>query len=1146
MEKLKFKEFKPTSWSIDNKTSVYVLTFIIAVFGLTNYFTIPKEQFPEIVIPQIIVSTIYPGTSPADIENLITRPLEKNMKSINGVKKITSKSVQDYSLIIAEFNTDVEVADAKQKVKDAVDKTKQDLPSNLLEDPFVQEINLSDFPIMYLNISGNYDLAKLKKFAEDLQDRIESFPEITRVDIVGALDREIQINVDMYKMQAAKVTFYQIAQAIGNENMTIPGGTINMQSMTRSIRVVGEYKNIDQIKNTVLISNSGAIVYLKDIAEVKDGFKDQESYSRFNGKNVITLNVIKKSGKNLLDASDKIEASIAEFKNTKFPSDLEVNITGNQAKFTRSILTELNNTIIIGFILVTIVLMFFMGVTNAIFVGLSVPLSMALAYIFMPWIDFTMNMLVMFSFIFALGIVVDDAIVVIENTHRIFKKENGRMTIKEAAKNAAGEVFLPVLSGTLTTLAPFFPLAFWPGVVGSFMFYIPVTIIITLTASLIVAYIINPVFAVDFMKHDEDHTVKLHQKKAYKNGAIIIAIAAFFYILGGFKFGSTMFGIGTFLVIVAILYVGHNTFWYKIIHKFQNRVIPGLMARYDRVLRWAIEGKRPYKLLWGTFILLIVSFILTGIAGPKVVFFPDETPKTIMVYAKLPVGTRVEYTDSIAKEIEKRVTSVLGATNPDVESVVTNVAFGASEDQFDGGIVTSNKAKVAINFVEYSKRTVNYNTMVYMNPLREAMKDIAGAEITVDKNQDGPPTGKPINIEISAEDLDELISTTDRFIRYLDSINIPGIEKYKTDFQKTKPEIIVDIDRLRANHEGISSAQVGSAINTAVLGTETSKYRDGEDQYPIQLRFSKSQREDVDKLINMEITYRDMNSGMLRSIPLSSLATVKYQNSVGGINRTDLKRVITITSNVLDGYNANEIVSKIKAAVPEFQKSDKIDIKLTGEQEDQAETMAFLSKAMMLALFLILFILITQFNSFGKTAIILSEVIFSVIGVLLGFTIFNMTFSIIMTGMGIVALAGIVVRNGILLVEFTDVLKERGLRTREAIIQAGKTRITPVILTATAAILGLIPLAVGFNIDFASLFTHLNPHIHFGGDNAMFFGPLAWTIIFGLIFATFLTLILIPVMYFITYSGKVKLARARHRSKIETMRELEDDELNEY
>ncbi len=496
----KFKEFKPTSWSIDNKTSIYVLAIFLAIFGMMSYNSIPKEQFPEIVIPQYIVSTIYPGTSPADIENLVTRPLEKNLKGINGVKKITSSSVQDYSSIVVEFQTGIDTDEANQKVKDAVDKTKRDLPNDLLSDPSVIELNVADMPIMFINLSGNYPLDQLKVYADDLKERIEGLKQITRVELVGALEREIQVNLDMYKMQAANVSFSDVENKIKYENMTVSGGSIDMYGMRRAVRVVGEFKDIETIKNLIVKSGTGALVYLKDIAEVQDDFKERESFARLDGANVLTLNVIKKSGQNLLDASDAIKIILDEAQEKRFPEDLKISITADQSQHTRITLTDLNNTIIIGFILVTIVLMFFMGLTNALFVGLSVPLSMALAYVVMPGIGFTMNMLVMFAFIFALGIVVDDAIVVVENTHRVFK--DTKMSIAQAAKFAAGEVFVPILSGTLTTLAPFFPLAFWPGVTGQFMFYIPVTLIITLFASLLVVYIINLVFGVSFMKHD--------------------------------------------------------------------------------------------------------------------------------------------------------------------------------------------------------------------------------------------------------------------------------------------------------------------------------------------------------------------------------------------------------------------------------------------------------------------------------------------------------------------------------------------------------------------------------------------------------------------------------------------------------------------
>jgi multidrug efflux pump subunit AcrB len=903
--------------------------------------------------------------------------------------------------------------------------------------------------------------------------------------------------------------------------MTVSGGNIDLQGMSRSIRVTGEIQNIQELGNIVVGTSSGALVKLKDIGTIHDGYKEPENYARYNGKNVITLNVVKKSGQNLLNASEEIAAIIADMKETRLPPGLIVEITGDQSKFTRNTLAELNNTIIIGFILVTIVLMFFMGLVNAIFVGFSVPLSMAIAYIVLPWIGFTMNMLVMFSFIFALGIVVDDAIVVIENTHRIYRSTG--MEISKSAKFAAGEVFLPILSGTLTTLAPFFPLAFWPGVVGKFMVYIPVTLIITLFASLIVAYIFNPVFAVDFMKVEEDeHTVA--RKRIFKNFFIIVIIALPFYLL-------KVPAVANFTVFIAISYLLHNLYMYKVIRKFQTRVIPAMMKKYENTLVWVLKGKRPFYILWGMIGLFFLTFVLNGIVKPPVVFFPDNEPNTINTYIKMPVGTQLQVTDSVARIVEQRIIHELGEDNPIVESVVTNVAFLASENSFDNASKSSNLAKIAVNFVEFKYRK-GENTNSYMDKIRGALRDIPGAEIVVGKLAMGPPTGKPVNIEISGQDLDKLIATSERFIRFIDSLEIGGIEDLKSDFASGKPEIIINMDRERANMEGISAAVVGDAIRTGRLGKEIAKFREGEDQFPIMLRFEEEQRKDIEQLLNLTITYRDMNTGILRQIPLSVVAKIDYVNSYGQINRLNLKRVITLSSNVLTGFNPNIINARIREVLPQFTKSSDINIAITGEQEDQKESAAFLSKAMLLSLLLIMFILITQFNSMSKALIIISEVAFSLIGVLLGYMIFGMTISIIMTGMGIVALAGIVVRNGILLVEFTDVLKGQGLKTRAAIIGGGKTRITPVLLTATATILGLIPLAIGMNINFGTLLSHLDPQIHFGGENVMFFGPLSWTIIFGLSFATFLTLVLIPIMYYVIYTRNLKRLRRKNLKRI--------------
>ncbi len=1127
-----FKEFKPSSWAINNRTSIYIITIIITLAGISSYISIPKEQFPDIKIATIFVTTFNYGTSPADMENLITKPLEKQIKGIAGIKKMTSNSVQDFSSIVVEFNTDISEIDAKQKVKDKVDLARKDLPNELSAEPNVIAVDFSEFPMLSINIAGDYNLDKLKNYADDIKDKIESMKEIRRVDMVGDLDREIQVNVDMYKMQAAQISMRDIANAIKFENMTISGGNVRMDNMKRSLSVKGEFKDINQIKNIVVNSAAGSPIYLRDIAEVLDTHEEQDSYARLYGKNVITLNVIRSTGENLVEASDKIHAMINDMQKSQLPGDLKITITGDQSTNTRVTLHDLINTIIIGFILVTVVLMFFMGATNALFVALSVPLSMFVAFLVLPAIGFSLNMIVLFSFLLALGIVVDDAIVVIENTHRIFN--NGKVPIIHAAKVATGEVFLPVLSGTLTTLAPFIPLAFWKGLIGKFMVFLPVTLIITLLASLLVAYIINPVFAVDFMKPHDNHKSKHPLKqRSFKVTAVLLgSFALLNYIFAFIAKSKGAFGFGNLAIFLLLLVIFYRLFLEKRIEKFQTVTWPNIQKKYENVLRFAL--KRPAMMLLGTIVVFFLSIGLLIIRQPQVIFFPQADPNFVYVYLSLPVGTDVAYTDSITRIAEGRVYKVLGENNKIVSSVISNVAVNAG-DPVEGDRGTySHKSRIMVAFVEYAKRN-GESTAPYLDRIRAALKGIPGAEITVAKEQSGPPTSKPINVEIACDDFDKLVSTSVKMKNYLDSLNIPGVEQLKSNLQNKKPEIVFDIDRERANRQGISTAQIGGEIRNAVFGNEASKFRDADDEYPIQVRYLESQRNNIDALNNLKVTYRDMNmGGIIRQVPLSAFTNIHYANTFGGITRKNQVRTVTISSNVLSGFNANATVAKVQAAVNSVNIPDGVSIKMTGEQEEQAETGAFLGRALLISLALIFLILVTQFNSFSKPLIILTEIIFSVIGVFLGNAIFGMDFSVIMTGIGIVALAGIVVRNGILIVEFTDLLREQGMELFEAVVEAGKTRLTPVILTATATMLGLVPLAVGLNIDFVTIFTEFNPHLFFGGDSVAFWGPLSWTMIFGLGFATFLTLILVPSMYLMSESIKLK----RKKRKREFVEEL--------
>ncbi len=1109
-----FKQFKPSSWAIDNKTAIYIGVIIITLMGIGAYNSLPKESFPDIVVPKFYISTVYAGNSPTNIENTITKPLEKKLKSIPGVKKLTSNSMQDVSLITVEFNTSVSIDKARQQIKDKVDEAKPDLPSSLTRAPFVKELAFSELPIMYINIAGDMDLAKLKEYADDLKDRIEGLKEITEVKMVGAPDREIQVNLDMYKMQSMQLSMGDLERAIGSENLTISGGQIPMDGTKRTISVKNEFKTVDELKNLIINSQSGARLYLGDFAQVVDTAKETESYARLAGKNVITLNVIKRAGENLITASDNIKKNIEELKATSFPKNIDIKITADQSDKTKLTLHDLINTIIIGFILVTLILMFFMGVTNALFVALSVPLSMFIAFLFMPSIGFTMNMIVLFAFLLALGIVVDDAIVVIENTHRLF--DNGKRDIKTAAKMAAGEVFLPVLSGTITTLAPFIPLAFWPGMIGKFMFFLPITLIITLLASLFVAYIINPVFAVDFMKphHEEFKEYGRISRKAWLRLIVYALVAFVFYGMGNVALGNLMIFFALFMII-------HRLFLYKVIENFQTKTWPAFQRWYTRVLVWAL--KRPYMLLVYTLALFIFSIILMAVTKPNVVFFPQGDPNNVFVYVKLPEGTDPSKTNEVMKLVEKKVTSIIGENNPIVSSMITNVTIGVTDPQDEDQSSYANRGKIAINFVEFADRK-GVSTMKYLQEIQATKWNIAGAEITANKEQSGPPVGKPINIEIRGDKFEDLVENGRNLKRFLQEADVPGVAELKSDFVDNKPEIVFDVDRERANREGISTAQLAMEIRKAVFGIDNpSKFRDANDEYPIQLRYNYDQRTNIEQIKNIKINYRDMNmGGQLRAVPLSAFCDVRYENTYGGIKRKQNKRVITLSSDVLEGFNANNVVAQLEVAAKGYKPVGAVEVKFTGQQEEQAETGAFLGSAMQMSIGIILLVLVIQFNSIGKPIIILSEIILSVIGVFLGTAIFHMDMSIVMTGIGIVALAGIVVRNGILLVEFAEEARHKGMGLYDATVEAGRTRMTPVILTATAAILGLIPLAVGLNIDFEGLLAHASPHIHFGGDNVVFWGPLSWTMIFGLGFATVLTLLLVPAMYLIAERLKRK------------------------
>ena len=1122
------REFGLSSFSVDNSTSVIILTLIITVLGLGAYRTMPKESFPEIVIPTVYVGTPYPGNSPVDMENLITRPIEKQLKSLNNVKDIKSTSVQDFSSIVIEFTPGVELAKAIQDVKDAVDKSKSELPTDLNQEPNVLEVNTSDFPIMNVNISGPYSEQELKRYGEYLEDAIEKLPEISKADLAGTIEREIQINVNPYKMESVGVSFNDISGAIQTENMTVSGGSIKSGDFERTLRVDGEFTNPEDLLNIIVKTDQQKIVYLRDVAQIKDTFKDRTSYARSKNLPVITINVTKRSGENLLDAADKIKEIIETTRVNRFPENLEISITNDQSKQTRIQVSDLENSIIFGIILVVLVLMFFMGFRNALFVGSAIPLSMFISFLVLDSFGITLNLMVLFSLILALGMLVDNGIVVVENIYRMM--QDGKPAV-QAAKEGVGEVAWPIITSTLTTLAAFLPLAFWDDLVGEFMKYLPITLIIVLSASLFVALVINPVMTAMYMKIEDMTQDK--PKKASLSAAGFFALVGFVSYLVGWN------TIGSLAVVTGVLILLYVFYLRKAVGWFQAVFLVKLENGYESLLTFALKGKNSMKFLIGTFLLLIFSIALLGIRAPKVLFFPDNQPQLVNVFVEFPIGTSIEATNAFVDKMEDEMIAKLKPYGGILESVITQVGEGTGDPTQGPSIQsTPHKAKITIGFVDYIDRQ-GIDTNEAMEVIRELAKVYPGVLITVDKQQNGPPVGNPVNIEFVGEDYEQLIAFVDATKAYLESNSIPGLEELKTDLSLGSPEVVVRIDREKARRFGLSTSSIAMELRTSLFGFEVSKYKEGEEDYPIFLRLDENSRYDINTLVNKKIGFRD-KFGEKREVPISAVADIQYGSTYGSVKRKDSEKVVSMFSNVLDGYNPTEINGQIKDLMGAYPVPEGITVKYTGEQEEQAKSQAFLLRALGIAISLIFLIIVAQFNSVVSPFIIMTSVLFSTIGVFLGLVIFNMDFVVIMTGIGIISLAGVVVNNAIVLIDYTDLVRSRkreelGIQKGSylalpdllaSIVEAGKTRLRPVLLTAITTVLGLIPLAIGMNINFATLLSEFDPQFYVGGDNAAFWGPMAWTVIFGLTFATIITLVLVPVMYLLTDKLAIKLRRS--------------------
>jgi len=1089
-----FKEFKLTSFAVDHATSVILFFIIVAIAGVVTYGRIPKESFPELEIPMIAVSTVYPGVSPADMESLVTRPIEDELNTIGDIKELTSTSVEGYSNVVAEFETSVNLEAALQKVREKVDLAKPDLPEDA-EDPMIMEFNFEDVPIMQVNLSGEYGLVRLKDIGEDLQDRIEQIPSVLRVDLRGGLEREVKVDVNLAKLKFYDLALGDVIEAIQTENVNIPGGTIDVGNFKYLVRIDGEFEDPTLIEDLVVATVGGRPVYVRDLANVEFGFAERESYARLDGNPVVTLDIVKRTGENILETSEAVKAAIAEFQ-PLFPPTTVVKITSDQSKEIRMMVSSLENNVISGLLLIIGILFFFLGVRTSIFVAISIPTSMLLSFLVLGVLDVSMNMIVLFSLILALGMLVDNAIVIVENIYRYLEEGWDRVT---ASKKATGEVAMPVIASTLTTLAAFGPLLFWPGLIGDFMSYLPLTLIVTLSSSLFVALVIVPTLCSLFIR-TEDEPRKPLTKTARRTAVGGVALLAL--IVGGINWLAALL-----LALTAVLAIaGHKFVFHRIELWFKAEGFPAWIRMYEKQLWWALEHRAvTLGLSAAVFILTVVLF---GRFNNGVELFPENIPpRQVFADVEGPVGTRAEATNRAAEVLEEQVRDFPGMA--DAESVVTTVGAGGGNfiQQGPGG---PEAARVTVQFVDYQDRQNDvFETLARMQ--QEVGRDLAGVEVSVDKLNEGAPTGLPVNIEIRGEDPRVLKDLSDEALRILENAPVyPKLAGLESDLDEARPELSVSVDREKAALYGLSTSQVGMAVRGAINGIEAAKYRTGNDEYDIIVRLAPEWRSELNALQDLTV----MSEGV--QVPLVSVADWRVEEGLGSIRRKDMERVATVSSDVASGYNSNAVLAEVQQTLAGFEQAlpPGYTVKYTGENEDQEEASSFLSTAFLMALALMALILISQFDSVVKPVIILTSVMMSTVGVLVGLMVFRMPFVIIMTGVGIISLAGIVVNNAIVLIDYIDILRKRdGMNRRQALVQGGKTRFRPVILTATTTALGLVPLAIGLNFDFFGFYGSLSPDLYWGGEQAAWWSPMAVAVIVGIMFATVLTLVLVPVLY---------------------------------
>jgi multidrug efflux pump len=1057
--------------SVKKSTTVSVLAVLLIVVGVYCYKVLPRESDPDITIPNVFVSTSYRGVSPTDIETTITIEIEKKLKGLDGLKTIKSVSSEGLSSINIEFVTGTDIDQALQDVKDKVDEALGELPGDLEEDPTVFEVNFSEMPIVVFSLSGTCGLPCLKDIADDLKDKIEGVGGVLEVEVTGGLEREIRIEVFPEKLAYYGLTINSFQSKVRSENSNTSGGNIQLGNGRFQLRVPGEFKTPEEIYGLVLTTYDGEPVYLKDVARVVDGFKEEASRSRLDGREAVNIAVKKRSGENIISISKAIDTIIAADQLT-WPGGTEITKVLDKAKDIDMMVADLENNILTGLALVLVVIFFAMGIRNAILVSMAIPFSMLLSFTILYLLGITLNMVVLFSLTLALGMLVDNAIVIIENCYRFMEQGANRV---EAAMMATSEVAYPVIGSTVTTLAAFSPMLFWPGIMGEFMSYLPLTLIITLSSSLFVALVINPAMASLFMKVKSRD---LDKQKYTRESA------------NGIQKPAEIRGV--------------------------------LLTNYSKVLETAL-GK-PLTVICIGFCTLVLMFqgwlLVVGLEKP-VEFFPEIEPKGLYVNVDVPEGAGLDYIDQIIHRVEIALagstagTSLNALSPKEYKKPNGETYYGPSDlknikNIYTKGVLSSGGGSafsantpnhVGVRLLDLEERWRSSHDTVA--DIRKRVENIPGGKITIAMEEEGPPTGAPINIEIAGDNFTILGNIAKQIKDIL--IKIPQVKDVRDDYVEGIPSVQVIVDRQKAALFELTTDMIGFALKSAYNGLEVSSFREGDEDYDITVQLAESDRKVVDILHELMLP---TPSGQM--VPLSTVAQVTFAGSIGDINRINYERVVTVKANV-DETKIPGPVARAQAAeiLKDLPLPSGYKLTFTGEFEFQKESEDFLTKAFLIALLLIFLILVSMFNSISQPFIIMTSVVLSLGGAFLGLTIFTSPFGIIMTGVGVISLAGVVVNNAIVLIDYTNRLRTRGYELKEAVISAGATRLRPVLLTAITTILGLVPMITGVSFDF-----HKGA-ISWMSESSQWWQSMAVVVVFGLIVATFLTLIVVPTLYYL-------------------------------